>query len=366
MVNYIYIHIPFCETKCRYCAFCSYPFKGNILKYKDNYINALIDEIKAHYKGEKAKTIYFGGGTPSLLEGSDIKKILDNFNYDKNTQITLEINPSSSAREKLKEYKALGINRLSFGVQSFKDSFLSEIGRTHKSKDIYKSIENARSLGFDNISIDLIYGLPSQSLEDWQDELDEVLKLGIEHISLYGLKIEDGTYYSKFPPKNLPDLDMQADMYKTAIEKLKDKFIHYEFSNFASNEEYKSIHNLAYWKRENYYGFGLSASGFIGNKRYTNTFNFREYLKNPAKRNFETLTKEQELEEEIFLGLRLAEGINFSAINKKYDIDINQKYQSLFNKFVKEGFMRYTKEGLCLTLNGVLVSNEILCEFIQE
>jgi len=335
-----------------------------LLNKKNEYIAALISEIKFHYKNEFQKTIYFGGGTPSTLEVDDVKKILNCFNYDKNTSITFEMNPNDVDREKLLALKNLGINRISLGAESFSDKILKEINRSHNSSDIMSAIFEIKNI-FDDFSIDLMYGLPNQTFEDWKDTLNFLLSLDVKHISLYGLKIEEGTKFYKFPPKNLPSLDIQADMQRCAIEFLSKKYQHYEFSNFAKSEKYYSKHNLAYWKRENYYGFGLSASGFIGSKRYTNTFNYNNYIKNPIMRNYEELTPQQEIEEEIFLGLRLKEGINFDYINHKYNIDIYQKYSSLFNKYIDNGFIEKTPHGVKLTMDGLLISNEILCEFID-
>ncbi len=360
MINCTYIHIPFCKTKCNYCSFCSFP----LISKKNEYIDALIKEIRFHYKNEEQKTIYFGGGTPSILDINDIKRILDCFKYSQNTSITLEMNPNDINEKKLLNLKKLGINRISIGVQSFSDDILKIIGRSHDSHTAISAI-NLVSKYFSDYSIDLIYGLPKQTIKNWNETLEYITRLNIPHISLYGLKIEQGTKFYKFPPENLPSLDIQADMYKNAADKLSKKYIHYEFSNFAISEKYYSKHNLAYWKRDNYYGFGLSASGFIDKMRYTNTFNYREYIKNPQFRDFEELSKQKELEEEIFLGLRLKEGINFKHINQKYGIETEKKYKDIFEKFIKEGFMEKTKEGVKLTLKGILLSNEILCEFVE-
>ncbi|MBQ7287972.1 MAG: radical SAM family heme chaperone HemW [Candidatus Gastranaerophilales bacterium] len=361
MVNCVYLHIPFCEKKCKYCAFCSF----GLLSKKEIYLNSLTKEIKELYKGEILKTIYFGGGTPSLLDVKDIKNILNLFNFNSKTEITLELNPHLITKEKLLSLKEVGINRLSIGVQSFDNEILSEIGRTHSAKEIYKTIENIKEIGFENFSIDLMYGLPNQTLEIWEETLKKALEINPAHISLYGLKIEDGTYYSKHLPKNLPDDDMQAKMYELAIEILSKNYIHYEFSNFAKEEKYFSNHNLCYWNCKNYYGFGLSASGYIENKRYTNTFNFSEYIKNPTKKDYETLTTEEQIEEEIFLGLRKTKGIDFEKINEKFDIDIYEKYKKEFDKFLANGLMQKTQNGIKLTQKGILISNEILCDFIQ-
>lgn len=361
MINCVYFHIPFCEKKCKYCAFCSF----QLLKKEDEYINALLSEVKYFYKNEPLKTIYFGGGTPSLLKIENIEKILKLLKFNKDTEITLELNPHNINYKKLKAYKDLGINRLSVGVQSFDDEILFEIGRTHNSKEIFKTIENIEKTGFENYSIDLMYGLINQDLKNWEKTLDIALELNVKHISLYGLKIENGTYYSKNLPKNLPTQDEQADMYQLAIEKLSNKFIHYEFSNFAKNEKYFSKHNSAYWMCQKYYGFGLSASGYIDNRRYTNTFNFSEYIKNPLKKQYEILSNENKIEEEIFLGLRLIKGIDFNKINKKFNIDIYKKYKKEFDKNIELGLMEKTDNGVKLTLRGIMLSNELLCDFIN-
>lgn len=360
MINCVYIHIPFCERKCKYCAFCSF----SLLKKEDIYIESLIKEVKFLYKNENLKTIYFGGGTPSLLKLQNIKQVLDCFNYSSDTEITLELNPHNVDFEKLKAYKDLGINRLSVGLQSFDDEILFEIGRNHNSKEIYETLENIKKVGFKNYSIDLMYGLPNQTLEQWKKTLDIALDVDANHISLYGLKIEDGTYYSKNLPQNLPSLDEQATMYEVAIEKLSSKYIHYEFSNFAKSEKYFSRHNSCYWQCENYYGFGLSASGYIDNNRYTNTYNFIDYIKNPTIKKYETLTLQEKIEEEIFLGLRLIKGIDFNYINQKFNINIYQKYKKEFDKYLNLNLMEKTPNGVKLTTKGILLSNEILCDFV--
>lgn len=361
MINCVYIHIPFCEKKCNYCSFCSF----NLLKKKDIYLEALLREINYLYKNEPLETIYFGGGTPSLLEIDDIKRILNKFNYTNKTEITLELNPHNMTLEKLKRLKEIGINRLSVGVQSFNDEILKIIGRTHNSKEIYETLRNIELANFDNFSIDLIYGLPNQTIENWENTLDIALQTNAKHISLYGLKIEDGTYFKKFPPKNLPSQDEQALMYELAIKKLSENFIHYEFSNFAKNKFYISAHNSCYWECKNYYGFGLSASGYIKDKRYTNTFNFNKYIKNPIEKLYEKITFEEQIEEEIFLGLRLTKGIDFNHLFKKFNIDVYQKYKKEFDKYLENGLMQKTQDGIKLSQEGILLSNEILCDFIN-
>ncbi|MBR5303716.1 MAG: radical SAM family heme chaperone HemW [Candidatus Gastranaerophilales bacterium] len=361
MINCVYIHIPFCEKKCNYCSFCSF----SLLKKKNIYLEALLREIKYFYKKEELKTLYFGGGTPSLLEVEDIEKIIKCFNLKENAEVTLELNPHNINLEKLKNLKKTKVNRLSVGVQNFDDEILKVIGRTHTSIEIFDTLKNIELAGFNNFSIDLMYGLPNQTIKNWQKTLDVAIQTNAKHISLYGLKIEDGTYFSKHPPKSLPSQDLQAKMYEIAIEKLSKNFTHYEFSNFAINENYISQHNSAYWNCEKYYGFGLSASGYIKNKRYTNTFNFNEYIKNPIQKEYEILSKEEQIEEEIFLGLRLTKGIDFNYINQKFNIDTYKKYKKEFDKYLAQKLMEKTKNGIKLTTKGILLSNEILCDFIN-
>ena len=361
MINCVYIHIPFCEKKCNYCAFCTY----SLLKSKDSYLDALKKEIKFLYKNEELKTLYFGGSTPSLLEIKDIKEIIECFNINQNTEITLELNPHNLTYEKIVNFKKIGINRLSVGVQSFNNEILKAIGRQHTAKEVFNTLKNIEKAGFENYSIDLMYGLPNQTMELWEKTLEIALQTDAKHISLYGLKIEEGTYFYKNPPKNLPSQDEQALMYELAVKKLSDIFIHNEFSNFAKNTNYISKHNSCYWECSEYYGFGLSASGYINGKRYTNTFNFSNYIKNPTEKNYEILTTQNKIEEEIFLGLRLSKGINFNNINKKFNINIQEKYKKEFEKFTLLNLMEKTVEGIKLTQKGILLSNEILCEFLD-
>lgn len=358
MINSVYIHIPFCVKKCKYCSFCSF----SNLKRKGEYLDALLEEIKFFYQNEQLKTLYFGGGTPSLLEANEISEIIYCFNISSETEVTIELNPND--RAKIKDFYNAGVNRLSIGVQTFDNELLNVIGRTHFEKDIFETIEIAKNAGFENYSIDLMYGLPGQTIDNWKSTLEKAMEILPKHISLYGLKIEEGSYFAKYVPQNLPDADIQAQMYEYAILKLKEKYCHYEFSNFALDEKYFSKHNLTYWNCDKYYGFGLSASGYNNFGRYTNTFNFKGYLKNPYQRNYEKMSLENQIEEEVFLGLRKIQGIDFKKINKKYNIDIYEKYNKVFDKFLSYGFMQRTTNGVCLTQKGVLVSNEILCEFL--
>lgn len=359
MTKSIYLHIPFCIKKCAYCSFIS----GTNLDLMSIYTDKLCEEIKKFYDKTLLNTVYFGGGTPSLLELSQIEKILSLFNFDENTEITLEVNPKTVDLNKLKGLKSLGINRISLGVQSFNDTLLKAAGRIHTSEDALKTIDEIRLAGFKNLSIDLIYGLPFDNIENWKNTLKQAKSLELEHISLYGLKIEEGTPFYSNPPKNLPDNDTQADMYEMALEVFND-YCHYEFSNFAKAKDFFSRHNLNYWNVEPYWGFGVAAAGFTGNKRYENENDFEKYLKNPTSdKNF---YKTNLLEEHIFLGFRKSEGINKKEISEKFSIDFDEKYANQLDKFISNGLIQKTLHGYKLTKTGVMLSNLVLCEFLDD
>lgn len=355
-----YIHIPFCRQKCNYCSFVSFANPELIEKYLQN----LEKEINFFYKGEELKTLYLGGGTPSLLKAEQIKYLISLFTTTPQTEITMELNPEGINEEYLKALKNAKINRLSIGCQSFDENILKIIGRKHSPNDVEFVVKTAQKIGFDNISLDFIYGLPTQTQESFISDLIKAKSLNIQHISLYGLKIEEGCYFYKNPPKNIADEDTQAEMYLKAIETLSD-FEHYEISNF-SKTGYNSQHNLTYWKNENYYGFGVSAHGYENNTRYSNKKTLEDYCKNPIEKEFQTeLTIQEQLEEEIFLGFRKMSGIDKNSINQKFKIDFDKKYKNILEKFLKSNHLQKTEKGYTLTIEGILVSNIILSEFLE-
>ena len=361
MIEHAYIHIPFCIRKCNYCSFVS----GYNIELKDRYLSALKQEIKEKYKGEVLKTLYIGGGTPSLLEANDIKEILSCFNYSQDCEITLEANPETVDSDKFKGYKEAGINRISLGVQTFDNNLLNLIGRKHTKEDIIHAVSIIKKTGFSNISIDLIYGLPTQTLENFSDDIENALKLNVQHISTYGLKIEENSFFFKNTPDNLPDDEMQAKMYLHLCKILKEyNYNHYEISNFEK-EGYGSKHNSAYWHNKEYYGFGLNASGYENNIRYKNTSVMEEYLKNPlAKEENEVLNEKNTMENEIFLALRLKKGINIKKLNEKYNIDFIEKYKKVIKKYENTSLTESKDGYYCLTEKGFLLSNEIMSEFL--
>ena len=360
MVKNVYIHIPFCKSKCRYCSFVSF----TNTKLKAAYLEALKKEIKNDYKNEKLNTLYIGGGTPSLLSPIEIKDLVDLFNINDKTEVTTELNPETINQEYLKDLQKTGVNRLSFGCQTFNDNILQIIGRRHNSKDVENTVKYAKNAGFENISLDFIYGLPTQTIQDFENDLKHAVSLGIQHISLYGLKIDEGSYFYKHKPENLPDDDIQADMYMKAIETLND-FEHYEISNF-SKKRFNSRHNLNYWDNNTYYGFGCAAHGYIDKTRYFNTSNLNDYITNPlTTKTFHNLTFQEQLEEEIFLGFRKMSGINVENINKKFNINFTEKYAQTLKKYISYKYLKETNTGFALTTEGILVSNVILSEFLE-
>lgn len=362
MAKNVYIHIPFCKGgKCNYCSFVSYEH----LELKDKYLAALKRQIESDYKGEALNTLYFGGGTPSLLKPIEVKELIKLFNIDENTEITLEANPESVSEDYFKELKKSGVNRLSIGAQTFDDEVLKLIGRKHNSAQIVSAVKGAQAAGFDNISFDLIYGLPSQEIKDFENDLKKVIELKVQHVSLYGLKIDESCYFYDNPPElSLPNLDAQADMYIKAVKVLKKaKFEHYEISNFAK-KGFESKHNLNYWDNNTYYGFGAAASGYLGNLRYTNQRDIKLYIRDPFLRISETkLSKQEVMEEAIFLGLRKVEGIDVQKINSQFKINFEEKYAKILDKF--SNFFIQTQNGYALTQEGIMISNEILAEFIE-
>lgn len=361
MAKSAYIHIPFCKSKCKYCSFISFPNKDKIVAY----VFSLLKEIDVNYSGEDLKTLYFGGGTPSLLAPEQLKKIIKKFNLDKDCEITVEINPDDANYDYLKSLYEIGVNRLSIGSQSFNDKILQLIGRRHNSEAIVKAVENAKKAGFNNISLDLIYGLPTQTLDDLKYDLEKIIALKVQHISTYGLKIEKESYFGKYLPQDLPDDDLQADMYLLINEYLNEKnYNRYEISNF-SLEGFESKHNLNYWNNYEYYGFGVAAHGYVDGIRYSNYRTLDEYFNNPSKyETGHTLSEQEKLEEEIFLGFRKEFGIDVEQINKKFNIDFEEKYKNILQKFVPN-YIQTTDNGYKLTIDGVLLSNNILSEFIE-
>lgn len=360
MTKNCYIHIPFCKQKCNYCAFISYPCIDKIT----GYIFSLLKEITDKYEGEKLKTLYIGGGTPSLIPTNLLEKIIKKFSFTNNAEITIEVNPDDVTSELINKYFQLGINRISMGVQSLNDRVLKIAGRRHSAQQALDAIDIISNSKIKNLSCDLIYGLPEQTCEDFINDIKTLTNLSIQHISLYGLKIEENTPFERNLPTNLPDDDAQADMYIEACRTLNNNgFEQYEISNFAKPEMF-SRHNINYWNNNSYYGFGVAAHGYVDGFRYYNTSNLEEYMNNPSVSEYaHHLTETERLEEEIFLGFRKSEGIKISEINKKFNINFCEKYKDCLTKYQGE-YIVNDGTSVYFTTKGFLLSNIILAEFL--
>ncbi len=363
MVKSIYIHIPFCETICTYCDFCKIFYNK---KYIIPYLNSLNEEIESSYNDEEIQTLYIGGGTPSSLSIEELDylfKILKKIKLYKDYEFTFECNIENINEEKLKLLFNNGVNRLSIGIQTFNEKHLSFLGRKHTYKETFKIIETSKKIGFKNINIDLMYAFSDQTLEELEEDLEHFLKLDVNHISIYSLIIEPHTklYIDKVEPI---DEDLDYQMYNLIENKLTNNgYIHYEISNY-SKPGYESKHNLNYWNNGKYYGFGLGASGYINNIRYTNTRNLKHYIDNNYNRTIEEIDDKLNLEYEFILGFRKLEGINKKEFYDKFKININEinQIQKLIinNKLIDDG------ENIKLNCNYIYTSNDILLEFIDD
>ena len=364
MINNTYIHIPFCHSKCNYCSFISYCN----YKYVDDYFKSLTKEIQHYYKSESQKTLYIGGGTPSSISITKINKIIDMFKFDENDcEITIEINPNDVNEKYLTRLKSTKINRISIGVQSFNNDILKIIGRKHTGFEAINAIKKVNEAGYKNISLDFIYGLPNQTLEDFKNDLKLAINLDISHISLYGLKIDKGCYFYKHKPQNLISEDEQSVYYNYACSFLnKNGFKQYEISNFAK-DGYFSKHNINYWHCGSYYGFGTASCGYNGNIRYQNNTNLKKYIKNPfEKETEEVLTYNDKLYEAIILGFRMACGVDVKKINSQFNMDFEKKYKKQLEEY--KSYIKKNKNGnyYYLTRKGFLLSNCILSEFCDD
>lgn len=373
----IYIHIPFCKQKCFYCDFCSF---ANKKEMQEKYVEAVINEIKniTHKEKYTVTTIYFGGGTPSILNPEYIKNILQeiesSFKILDDAEITIEINPGTVNEEKLKKYKEYGINRLSIGLQSANDKILKKIGRIHDYKQFEETFFYARKCGFKNINVDLMIGLPTQTIEDVKQTLEKIIQKNPEHISVYSLIIEEGTIIEKLINENklqLPNEETERIMYWTVVNELKENgYNQYEISNF-SKKTYESKHNTNCWKQKQYVGLGTSAHSYLNKKRYSNTNNIEEYIKNIQENNIsknitihEEQTEELTMNEYMLLGLRMIQGININEFKQKFKTDPTIKYKKILEKLQKENLIQITKTSIKLTKQGIDFGNIVWEEFI--
>ncbi|WP_338940354.1 radical SAM family heme chaperone HemW [Fusobacterium pseudoperiodonticum] len=360
-----YIHIPFCERKCNYCDFTSLKGTDNQI---EKYVNYLLKEIDIYSKdydlSEKQDTIYFGGGTPSLLPIDSLKIILSRFFYDENTEITIEVNPKTVDIYKLKEYKNLGVNRLSIGIQTFNDENLKVLGRIHNSEEAIEVYNMAREVGFKNISLDIMFSLPNQTLEMLKIDLEKLILLNPEHISIYSLIWEEGTKFFrdlKAGKLKETDNDLEATMYEYIIDYLKSKgYGHYEISNF-SKKDFEARHNSIYWENKNYLGLGLSAAGYLGNLRYKNFFHLKDYY-DKLDKNILPIDEREELTEDDIEQYRYLVG--FRLLNNP--LIPSKEYLEKCEILEKEAYLVKKENGYILSSKGLMLFNDFIANFIDD
>ena len=363
MIDSIYIHIPFCDNICSYCDFAKvyyYPELAN------KYLKILEKEMGTVKTNHFYKTIYIGGGTPSALNLEELEclfNMINRFELSKNYEFTVECNIENITLDKLKLFKKYGVNRLSIGVQSFNEKNLAFLDRKYTKKEIIEKIKLVKKEGFDNINIDIIYALPNQTLKELEEDIDIFIKLNINHISTYSLILESNTKLSI--QKIIPiDEELDRKMYDLICRKLKENgYIHYEVSNFCM-PGYESKHNKTYWKNQKYYGFGLGASGYINNIRYTNTKSITNYLKGSIRCIEEIQTVLSELENEIILNFRTIDGINKKCFIKKYGFDLKMKYK--IEDLITKNIIIETDTNYYINEDYWYLLNEILLRFIEE
>ena len=357
MISGLYIHIPYCLKKCNYCDF--YSIGGNSV-VGDNYVDAVIREIKK-YGDVKYKTVYFGGGTPSLLTHQQIELILSNVHILPDAEITLEANPETVTFEKLQGFKQAGINRLSFGVQTAKQTSLETLGRVHSNKKVTEAFENAKKAGFANISGDVMLGLPGYTYKELDDTVELLHSLGATHISSYMLKIEEGTPFAVHTPDNIPDDEAMSDFYLYACEKIESMgYKQYEISNFAK-EGFESQHNSIYWKLENYIGIGPSAHSCFNGKRFYYPRDLHGFISNPHIIEDGVVDSD----EYIMLSLRLKSGLNLAELKGKWGRELTPLQIKKLKILENQGYITFKNNTVSLTPKGFLIENAIACEIMM-
>ena len=377
-VRAAYIHIPFCSHICYYCDFNKVFIEGQPV---DEYVDLLVREMQLRAKAHPLsplETLYIGGGTPSTLTPKQLATLFEGIHHylplEKNCEFTMELNPDDGQMERLEVMKEYGVNRISMGVQSFNDELLKKIGRKHSKKTVLESIGNARKLGFENISIDLIFRLPQQTIQDFEDSLKIAMNLDLPHYSIYSLILEQKTVFynlmrqGKLP---LPTQDEEADMFQLAMDSM-ESFgrHHYEISNYAL-PGFESRHNLHYWKADEYLGFGAGAHGYLNQERYQNCGPIQHYLE--PLRNFElpilqkdVLSKKSQIEEFMFLGLRKMSGVSNLEFKRRFGRNMNDIYQDIIEDLLEQELIQLTTEGIALTHKGKFLGNNVFQAFLLE
>lgn len=365
-----YVHIPFCSHICYYCDFAKVLMTGQPV---EAYIDELLKEYDS-YGISNLQTLYIGGGTPSVLPADQLEKLLThltkNLDLEELEEFTVEANPSDLTDEVLTVLAQSPVNRISLGVQSFDDKLLKKIGRTHTEAQVYSSIERLRAAGFENITIDLIYGLPNQTMEMVERDVQKFLELDLPHVALYSLILEDHTVFMNRQRRGrlrLPSDDRNADMYEYIIETLTAKgYSHYEVSNFGKIG-YESKHNMTYWDNAEYYGIGAGASGYLEGIRYKNHGPVHHYLREENKRvNEEVLTRKQRIEEEMFLGLRKKNGVSIERFHKKFGQTLEEIYGTIIEELTLQKMLFEADGRIRMTEKGFELGNEVFERFLLD
>ena len=371
----LYVHIPFCSSRCSYCDFATGLYQSELA---ESYVRGLIKEIRAsQYAGENVDTIYFGGGTPSLLSPEQLHRILaslyDSFSVATETEITLEINPGSATPEKLRAFRSLGINRASFGAQTFDDAELAKLGRSHNTADALRTFANLRDAGFANVSFDLIAGLPGQTLNGWKRNIEQALALAPEHLSFYLLEVHSGTPLAEHIRRGIqpqPDDDLAGVMYEWMLEQATAAgYEHYEISNLC-RAGFHSRHNVKYWTGAPYSGFGCSAHSYDGDtRRWSNHRDVLKYV-SVVEGGTSPVVEEQQLSrtdmraEAVFLGMRMMRGVDLRAFSESFGVDLRDEHADDLDRFCKAGLVELDGDLIRLTRTGALLSNEVFAAFV--
>ena len=368
----IYIHIPFCKEKCYYCDFLSFR-RGE--DYFEDYIKALLNEIDIFantYKNiYKIKTIFIGGGTPSILPTGYIGKIMNKlsscFFIEDDAECTIEANPGTLTYDKINHYKQNGINRISLGLQAYQNDILKNIGRIHTKEEFLKNYELIRKVGFNNVNVDIMFSLPNQTLEDFNYTINKIKSLDVEHISVYSLILEENTkFYDMYKKGEFVEVDEKLDrkFYHNAIDSLTNcGYNMYEISNFSKKDR-ECKHNIVYWERGEYVGFGLGASSLLEEKRIKNTENISEYIKGNNKKEIEKLSLEDRQSEFIFLGLRMNKGISKHKFYDIFNQDIKDVYGKQIDRLILDKLIIEDGDNIKLSKKGLDLANTVFVEFI--
>lgn len=369
----LYVHIPFCRSKCAYCDFASYPGREDVW---EPYVDALLAELrdwKERLTEYEAATVFLGGGTPSLLPAGTIERILDGarccVKFSPGAEITMEANPGTLSREKMRSCREAGINRLSFGAQSMNDALLKELGRIHTALEVRRAVEDARAAGFDNLSLDLMYALPGQTMDDWLRTLEKTVALCPEHLSAYSLIVEEGTPLCARVSRGevkVPDDDMAVDMQRAAIDLLASAgYERYEISNFAKKGR-ACRHNMVYWRRGDYLGVGCAAHSLMEEERFENPRSLDEYLSGARRQNAVRLSREDRMEETLMLSTRTCQGMDLSAYRTAFGVDFCIAHAGKLEKLEKLGLVKVEKGFLRLTRTGMEVQNAVVVELLDD